>query len=71
MPEDKDKGQVSEVNSLDGAGEPIVPDQAVAGAPDAESGEVQEGKAGPNARTGREESDGSVDPTADEAADHR
>ncbi|MEO5651510.1 MAG: hypothetical protein ABIN79_05325 [Marmoricola sp.] len=45
-------GQVSEVSGMEaaGAGEPIMPDQAVAGAPDAESGEVQEGTAGPNAR---------------------
>ena len=50
MPEDN--GQVSEASGMDeaGAGEPIQPDQAVAGAPDAESGEVEEGTAGPNAR---------------------
>jgi hypothetical protein len=45
-------GQVSEVGSLGEAGEPIADDQAVQGAPDAESGEVEEGAAGPNARTG-------------------
>ena len=42
-------GQVSEVDSLAGAGEPIEPDQAVAGAPDGESGRADEGAAGPNA----------------------
>ncbi len=65
-----DSGQISEVSTFEGADEPIMPDQAVAGAPDAESGEVQEGKAGPNARTGTEESDDSADPTADQAANH-
>ncbi len=70
MPGAQDEGQVSEVSALEGAGEPIMPDQAVAGAPDAESGEVQEGKTGPNARTGSEESDDSADPTADQATDH-
>jgi hypothetical protein len=53
MGKDKqDQGQVSEVSGMAaaGAGEPIAPDQATAGAPDAESGEVQEGTAGPNAR---------------------
>ena len=57
-PGDND-GQVSETSTLEGADQPIQPDQAVAGAPDAESGEVQEGKTGPNARTGTEESDSS------------
>ena len=52
MPDNE--GQVSEASSLENAGEPIQPDQAVAGAPDAESGEVQEGRTGPNARTGDE-----------------
>ncbi len=69
MPAGNDEGQVSEVSGLEGAGDPIQPDQAVAGAPDAESGDVQEGKAGPNARTGTEESDDSADPTADQATD--
>ena len=48
----KQGGQVSEVSGMEaaGAGEPIMPDQATAGAPAAESGEVQEGTAGPNAR---------------------
>lgn len=50
--EERSGGQVSEVSGLEaaGAGEPIMPDQATSGAPDAESGEVQEGTAGPNAR---------------------
>ena len=50
-------GEVSEVSTLEGADEPIMPDQAVAGSPDAESGEVEEGRAGPNARTGKEAGD--------------
>ena len=47
-----DEGQVAEGASLEGAGEEIMPDQSVAGAPDADGAEVQEGKQGPNARTG-------------------
>ncbi|GAA2007204.1 hypothetical protein [Nocardioides kribbensis] len=47
-PGDQD-GQLSEVGNLEDAGDPIMPDQAVAGAPDAESGSVDEGPAGPNA----------------------
>lgn len=68
-----DEGQVSEASSLEDADQPIQPDQAVAGAPDAESGEVQEGKAGPNARTGTEESDRSEESghdSPDQAANH-
>jgi hypothetical protein len=51
MSRDQD-GQVSEVQALDedDADTPIQPDQAVGGAPDAESGEVDEGPQGPNAR---------------------
>ena len=48
--EDDQQGQVSEVASMGGVPEPIEPDQAVQGAPDGESGEVEEGTAGPNAR---------------------
>lgn len=59
-----DEGQVSEASNLEDADEPIQPDQAVAGAPEGESGEVQEGKAGPNATTGSEEPDHSADPSA-------
>ncbi len=47
-----EQGQVSEVQSLEGADEPISDDQAVAGQPDAESGEVDEGPTGPNSRAG-------------------
>lgn len=65
-----DEGQVSEVSSLEGAGEPIQPDQAVAGAPDGESGEVQEGKTGPNARTGGASSEYTEDNEDDQAATH-
>jgi hypothetical protein len=45
-------GQVSETQDLAAIDPdtPIQPDQAVAGAPDAESGEPDEGTAGPNAR---------------------
>ena len=44
--------EVSEVSGMEAAsaGEEIMPDQAVAGAPDADSGEAQEGATGPNAR---------------------
>ncbi|WP_193608821.1 hypothetical protein [Nocardioides lijunqiniae] len=46
-----DEGQVSEVASMDPAvaDVPISDDQAVAGNPDDQSGEAQEGTAGPNA----------------------
>lgn len=45
-------GQVSEVAQMrpEDADTPISDDQAVAGQPDGESGEVQEGPTGPNAR---------------------
>ncbi|QKE85433.1 hypothetical protein [Arthrobacter sp. NEB 688] len=44
-------GQVSEVQRMaaEDAGTPISDDQSVHGQPDGESGEVQEGPAGPNA----------------------
>ena len=45
-------GQVSEVGNLSRADEPISDDQAVAGQPDGESGKVDEGPTGPNARAG-------------------
>lgn len=47
-------GQVSEVGAMDpGEAEtPISDDQSVAGQPDGESGDVDEGPQGPNARTG-------------------
>lgn len=48
---DQQGGAVSEVANL-GDGTPIDPDQAVGGSPDPE---VQEGKQGPNARTGNEQ----------------
>jgi hypothetical protein len=70
VPAQDDKGEVSEASSLEGADEPIQPDQAVAGAPDDESGEVQEGKAGPNARTGGEKSEYTDDDSSDQAATH-
>jgi hypothetical protein len=52
MSREEQDGQVSEVGALDPdeADTPIQPDQSVAGAPDAESGEVDEGPQGPNAR---------------------
>lgn len=49
--DDQEGGTVSEVHNL-GDGSPIDPDQAVGGSPDPE---VQEGKQGPNARTGNHE----------------
>lgn len=51
-PDQPDDGQVSEVDNLDPdrADVPISPDQATAGYPDSESGEPDEGTAGPNAR---------------------
>jgi hypothetical protein len=57
-------GQVSEVSAMDpsAADTPISDDQAVAGNPDGESGEVQEGRTGPNARTGSEH-EPDTDPT--------
>lgn len=41
-------GQVSDAENLDGAG-PISPEDATAAYPDSESGEAEEGTAGPNA----------------------
>jgi hypothetical protein len=64
-----DEGQVSEASNLENADEPIQPDQAVSGAPEGESGEVQEGKAGPNAATGGEQPDHTED-SSDQAATH-
>ena len=58
--ESTDEGQVSEVGGLKGAGETIYPDQATAGYPDTESGEPDEGAAGPNARP-RDDEDRDVD----------
>ncbi|MFW6773598.1 hypothetical protein ACOACO_04905 [Nocardioides sp. CPCC 205120] len=53
-PEDnaQSEGQVSEVGAMDPAeaDTPIIPDQATAGYPEAESGHAQEGTAGPNAK---------------------
>lgn len=70
MPAQDDGGQVSEASNLENAGEPIMPDQSVAGSPDAESGNAQEGKAGPNAQTGNDASSGNGGARDDEAADH-
>lgn len=49
MSEQDSGGQVSEVDNL-GDGSDIQPDQSVAGKPDDDG--VQEGRQGPNARTG-------------------
>jgi len=49
--DEQEGGAVSEVANL-GDGAPIDPDQAVGGSPDPQ---VQEGKQGPNARTGNEQ----------------
>ena len=43
-------GQVSEVSGMSGEPEPISPSDATAGSPEGESGEPQEGEAGPDAR---------------------
>jgi hypothetical protein len=53
-------GQVSEVSSLEGAGEPITPGDAIAGHPhDTVDGEkIDEGATGPDARTGNQDQEG-------------
>ncbi|MBM9461468.1 methyltransferase [Nocardioides sp. zg-536] len=52
------EGQVSEVSAMRDPDEPISPSDAVAGSPDNEKeGDLQEGAAGPNARTGNEDPD--------------
>ncbi len=63
MSSDEQDGQVSEVSGMDPAeaDTPIQPDQSVAGAPDAESGEVDEGPQGPNARPDWENDPGETD----------
>ncbi|NHA68802.1 hypothetical protein [Phycicoccus flavus] len=52
MSRDDDEGQVSEVQQMDTAeaDTPISDSQSVNGQPDSDSGEVQEGPAGPNAK---------------------
>lgn len=55
--DEQQEGAVSEVANL-GEGEPISPDQSVAGAPGDESEGVQEGRQGPNAVTGDESEPG-------------
>lgn len=52
--DEQQSGSVSEVDNL-GDGAPIDPDQSVAAAP--EDDDVQEGRQGPNARTGNESRD--------------
>ena len=47
--DEKQDGQVSEVQNLERADEPISDDQSVAGSPDPD---VDEGPTGPNARSG-------------------
>lgn len=69
VPAHDDEGQVSEASNLENADEPIQPDQAVAGAPEGESGDVQEGRTGPNAATGGEKPD-HTDDSSDQAATH-
>ena len=51
------EGQVSEVGRMDpeNADDPIYPDQATAGYPETESGDPDEGTAGPNARPRHDE----------------
>ena len=48
-PDSDDEGQVSEVSSMHDPSEPISPEDATAGYPTSESGEPEEGTAGPNA----------------------
>ena len=47
--EEPNDGQVSEAESLRGRPDPISPEDATAGNPTGESGEADEGAAGPNA----------------------
>ena len=49
--EEEQQGQVSEVSGMDpeDADTPLQPSDATAGSPEAESGEAQEGEAGPDA----------------------
>jgi hypothetical protein len=56
-PEGGQGGQVSEAENLrsEHPDTEIAPDQAVAGAPDGESGDADEGPTGPNARTGQDD----------------
>ena len=56
-------GQVSEVGRMDPdqADTPIQPDQSVAGAPEGESGEVDEGPQGPDAVPDWEDDPGQTD----------
>jgi hypothetical protein len=58
--QDQGDAQVSEVNRMQGEPEEILPEDAVAGAPPAESGKTQEGTAGPDAppRDGRPDVEG-------------
>jgi hypothetical protein len=48
-PRDEQDGQVSELAEAGGEPDPISSGDSVAGQPDAESGEVQEGTQGPDA----------------------
>ena len=59
-----DEGQVSETQNMrDDDPTPIADSQAVAGYPESESGQPQEGPAGPNANTNQGDSSG--EPTHD------
>lgn len=63
MSSDAQDGQVSEVSGMDPAESdtPIQPDQSVAGGPDAESGETDEGPQGPNAKPDWDQDPGETD----------
>ncbi|GAA4753466.1 hypothetical protein GCM10023350_43430 [Nocardioides endophyticus] len=52
-----DEGQVSEVASFKEPGEQISPEDSVAGAPQGESGDADEGPTGPDAVTNDEHQD--------------
>ena len=64
-----ESGELSEVSSLDPAAAdvPISDDQAVAGYPDSESGQPDEGPTGPNANTNKGVDRQHRDPEDDQA----
>jgi len=66
---DAESGELSEVSSLDPAAAdvPISDDQAVAGYPDSESGQPDEGPTGPNANTNKGVDRQHRDPEDDQA----
>ena len=63
---DDTDGQVSEVSSMDGEPDAISPSDATAGTPEGESGEPQEGAAGPNAKPNENVRDSHLDDHLDD-----